>query len=79
MVLSVQSIIFTSLKALLHESITNKLFVGLFEAMKKQLKYNERNEVRVKPSKISKKHYFFQKSNHFYDFFGQKVIIMTKK
>ena len=45
--------------------------------MKKQLKYNERNKVRVKPSKIYKKHYFLQKSNRFYDFFGQKVIIMV--
>ena len=47
--------------------------------MQKQPIYNNRNKVHVKPSKISKKHYFFQKSNHFYDFFEQKVIIMTKK
>ena len=35
-----------------------KLFEGLFEAMKKQLKYNERDEVRIKPYEISKQHYF---------------------
>ena len=45
----------------------------------KPLKYNDRNEARVKEYQKSKKHYIFQKSNHFYDFFGQKVIIMTKK
>ena len=63
----------------IYESIKHKLFEGLFEVMQKQPIYNNRNKVHVKPSKISKKHYFFQKSNHFYDFFEQKVIIMTKK
>ena len=43
-----------------------------------ETKYNERYELRVKASKKSKKHDFFQKSNHIYDFFGRKVIIMTK-
>ena len=44
-----------------------------------QLKYIDRYEVHVKASKKSKKHDSFHKSNHFYDFFGQKVMIMTKK
>ena len=43
-----------------------------------ELKYNDRYKVRVQASKKSKKDYLFQKSNHFYDFFEQKVIIMTK-
>ena len=44
-------------------------FELLFEVMK----------VRVEASKLSKKHYAFQKSNYFYDFFGQKVTIMAKE
>ena len=49
------------------------------ESNEKQLKYNDRKKVRFKAYKMSKKHYFSQKSNHFYDFFWQKVIIMIKK
>jgi len=44
-------------------------FELLFEAMK----------LRIEASKLSKKYSSFQKSKYFYDFFGQKVIIMEKK
>ena len=43
-------------------------FELLFEAMK----------VHVEASTLSKKQYSLKKSNYFYDFFGQKVIIMAK-
>ena len=45
----------------------------------RQLKYKDRNEVRIKASKMFKSIISVLKSDHFYDFFGQKVIVMTKK